>query len=113
MAKSLNSALDVLVRKSSCLDRPKPFSEIPWLPIGLFLLNSLPSTCAEVLIKIGATHPPSINLPVPVAFVSTIFSFWVALSIFAYFGSLSVWLVALPRLPLHLAYGLSSTVPTE
>ena len=27
-----------------------------------------------------------------------------------YVGSLLLWLVALPRLPLHLAYGLSSTV---
>jgi len=30
--------------------------------------------------------------------------------IIAYVGSLSLWLAALPRLPLHLAYGLSSTV---
>jgi multidrug transporter EmrE-like cation transporter len=34
----------------------------------------------------------------------------VILGIVAYIGSLSLWLAALPRLPLHLAYGLSSTV---
>jgi multidrug transporter EmrE-like cation transporter len=110
MARNLNSAPDVLPRKSSSSDHPKPFTEIQWLPIGLVLLNSLLSTCAEVLLKIGATQPPSIDLPAPIAFISTIFSFWVALGIFAYVASLSVWLVALPRLPLHLAYGLSSTV---
>ena len=110
MAKNLNSARDILPRSPPLQDRPKPFTEIQWLPIGLVLLNSLLSTCAEVLLKIGATHPPSINLPAPIAFISTIFSFWVALGIFAYIGGLFVWLVALPRLPLHLAYGLSSTV---
>jgi drug/metabolite transporter (DMT)-like permease len=37
-------------------------------------------------------------------------TWWVALAIFAYIGSLSLWLVALLHLPLHLALGLSSTV---
>ena len=110
MAKTIVSAADVLPRKRSSADRVEPFTENQWLPIGLVLLNSVLSTCAEVLLKIGATHPPSIILPAPVAFISAIFSFWVALGIVAYVGSLSVWLVALPRLPLHLAYGLSSTV---
>ena len=63
-----------------------------------------------MLLKIGATHPPAFILPAPFAFLSAIFSFWVVVGIFAYIGSLSLWLVALPRLPLHLAYGLSSTV---
>ena len=63
-----------------------------------------------MLLKIGATHPPGIILPAPIAFMSIIFSFWVALGIVVYVGSLFLWLVALPRLPLHLAYGLSSTV---
>jgi multidrug transporter EmrE-like cation transporter len=110
MAKTLKSVPDVLLRKPSASDRAEPFTETQWLPIGLILLNSVLSTCAEVLLKIGATHPPSIILPAPIAFISFIFSFWVTLGIVAYVGSLSLWLVALPRLPLHLAYGLSSTV---
>jgi multidrug transporter EmrE-like cation transporter len=73
-------------------------------------LNALLSTVAEVLLKIGATEPPALVLPAPIGFVSAVFSFWVAIGIIAYIGSLSLWLVALPRLPLHLAYGLSSTV---
>ena len=81
-----------------------------WFPIGLVLLNALLSTVAEVLLKIGATHPPAFTLPEPLGFVSAVFSFWVGVGIIAYLGSLSLWLVALPRLPLHLAYGLSSTV---
>jgi len=81
-----------------------------WFPIGLVLLNALLSTVAEVLLKIGATHPPAFTLPEPIGFVSAVFSFWVGVGIIAYLGSLSLWLVALPRLPLHLAYGLSSTV---
>ena len=85
-------------------------SRSQWFPITLVLLNALLSTVAEVLLKIGANHPPSIVLPEPIEFVSAIFSSWVVLGIFAYLGSLSLWLVALPRLPLHLAYGLSSTV---
>jgi multidrug transporter EmrE-like cation transporter len=110
MAKTLKSVPDVLLRKPSSSDRAEPFTETQWLPIGLVFLNSVLSTCAEVLLKIGATHPPPIILPAPIAFISTIFSFWVTLGVVAYVGSLSLWLLALPRLPLHLAYGLSSTV---
>ncbi len=76
----------------------------------LVLLNALLSTAAEVLLKIGAIHLPAIVLPSSISFVSAVFSWWVVLGIFAYIGSLSLWLVALPRLPLHLAFGLSSTV---
>ena len=68
------------------------------------------STVAEVLLKIGAMHLPAFVLPPCMSFVSPIFSWWVALGIFAYIGSLSLWLIALPHLPLHLAFGLSSTV---
>jgi undecaprenyl phosphate-alpha-L-ara4N flippase subunit ArnF len=81
-----------------------------WFPIVLVLLNALLSTVAEVLLKIGAMHLPTIVLPLSISFVSPIFSWWVVLGIFAYIGSLSLWLVALPHLPLHLAFGLSSTV---
>jgi undecaprenyl phosphate-alpha-L-ara4N flippase subunit ArnF len=81
-----------------------------WLPIVLVLLNALLSTVAEVLLKIGAMHLPAIVLPPFISFVSPIFSWWVVLGIFAYIGSLSLWLLALPHLPLHLAFGLSSTV---
>ena len=110
MAKILNPVPEILLGKPSASERANQYTQIQWLPIGLVLLNSVLSTCAEVLLKIGATHPPSFILPPPIAFISNIFSFWVALGIVAYIGSLSVWLVALPRLPLHLAYGLSSTV---
>jgi drug/metabolite transporter (DMT)-like permease len=81
-----------------------------WFPIVLVLLNALLSTVAEVLLKIGAMHRPAIVLPPSFSFVSAIFSWWVVLGVFAYIGSLSLWLVALPHLPLHLAFGLSSTV---
>jgi multidrug transporter EmrE-like cation transporter len=87
-----------------------PFIAREWFPIGLVLLNALLSTVAEVLLKIGATHPPAFSLPAPIGFLSAVFSFWVGVGIIAYVGSLSLWLAALPRLPLHLAYGLSSTV---
>ena len=81
-----------------------------WFPIALVLLNALLSTFAEVLLKIGAMHLPAIAIPPSISFVSAIFNWWVVLGIFAYIGSLCLWLVALPRLPLHLAFGLSSTV---
>jgi multidrug transporter EmrE-like cation transporter len=81
-----------------------------WFPIVLVLLNALLSTVAEVLLKIGAMHLSGIVLPPFISFVSPIFSWWVVLGIIAYIGSLSLWLLALPHLPLHLAFGLSSTV---
>jgi multidrug transporter EmrE-like cation transporter len=86
------------------------FTRSRWFPIGLILSNSVLSTCAEVLLKIGVTHPLEIAFPAPIAFISAIFNYWVLMGIFAYVGSLSLWLTALPRLPLHVAYGLSSTV---
>lgn len=35
---------------------------------------------------------------------------WVILGIIAYIAGLAVWLIALPRMALHLAYGLSAVV---
>ena len=110
MAKTIKSETHVLPRKPSSTAGKGRLTTSQWFPIGLVLLNALLSTVAEVLMKIGANHPPAIVLPEPFNFVSAIFSSWVVLGIFAYLGSLSLWLVALPRLPLHLAYGLSSTV---
>jgi undecaprenyl phosphate-alpha-L-ara4N flippase subunit ArnF len=81
-----------------------------WFAIVLVLLNALLSTVAEVFLKMGAIQLPTIILPPPFSFVSIIFSWWVMLGIFAYICSLSLWLLALPHLPLHLAFGLSSTV---
>jgi multidrug transporter EmrE-like cation transporter len=110
MAKSVKSAPETIARKISSshgTDRSRPGH---WFPVSLVLLNALLSTCAEVLLKIGANHLPGIILPAPIGFLSAIFSFWVVIGIVAYIGSLSLWLAALPRLPLHLAYGLSSTV---
>jgi drug/metabolite transporter (DMT)-like permease len=109
MAKTSKSVFEMLRRKPRSPGAGR-FIVHQWFPIGLVLLNALLSTVAEVLLKIGATHPPALILPEPVGFISGVFSFWVGLGIIAYIGSLSLWLVALPRLPLHLAYGLSSTV---
>jgi drug/metabolite transporter (DMT)-like permease len=110
MAKTVISVSDGFPRKPCSSDGGGRFTASQWFAIGLILSNSVLSTCAEVLLKIGATHPPAIILPAPIAFISIIFSFWVVLGIVVYVGSLFLWLVALPRLPLHLAYGLSSTV---
>jgi multidrug transporter EmrE-like cation transporter len=110
MAKAIKSDSVILAQKLCSSAGGVRFVTTQWYPVGLVLLNSVLSTGAEVLLKIGATHPPAINLPAPIGFMSAIFSFWVMLGIVAYVGSLSLWLIALPRLPLHLAYGLSSTV---
>ncbi len=110
MAKTLKSFADTLPQKASISKESRGLIATQWFPIGLVLLNALLSTCAEVLLKIGATQAPAIILPPPIEFVSAVFSFWVGVGIVAYIGSLTLWLIALPRLPLHLAYGLSSTV---
>jgi multidrug transporter EmrE-like cation transporter len=110
MAKAVKSVCAVLPRKSDFSTGGARFIINQWYPIGLVLLNSVLSTGAEVLLKIGAIHSPALHLPAPIGFASPIFSYWVIWGIIAYVGSLSLWLVALPRLPLHLAYGLSSTV---
>jgi multidrug transporter EmrE-like cation transporter len=110
MPKTVRSVSYRPLAESYPSDEAGPFLAREWFPIGLVLLNALLSTVAEVLLKIGATHPPAFTLPAPIAFVSAVFSFWVGAGIIAYVGSLSLWLAALPRLPLHLAYGLSSTV---
>jgi multidrug transporter EmrE-like cation transporter len=110
MSKSLKSAPQTISPEMSSSSKTARLSANHWFPVGLVLLNALLSTCAEVLLKIGASHPPGIILPAPIGFASAIFSFWVVIGILAYIGSLSLWLAALPRLPLHLAYGLSSTV---
>ena len=81
-----------------------------WFPIGLVFLNSILSTAAEVLLKIGASQPLTVTFPGPLTLLSVIASGWVLLGIIAYVGSLFLWLTALCRLPLHLAYGLASTV---
>jgi multidrug transporter EmrE-like cation transporter len=110
MAKTGKSVTNILERKPTGSQAAGRFIAVQWFPIGLVLLNAVLSTFAEVLLKIGATQPPAISLPAPISFISTIFNGWVILGIVAYIGSLSLWLAALPRLPLHLAYGLSSTV---
>jgi multidrug transporter EmrE-like cation transporter len=110
MAKTFKPIADILRPGEPSGTARGRFTGSQWFPIGLILSNSILSTCAEVLLKIGATHPSAIALPAPIAFVSALFSYWVLLGIIAYVGSLSLWLAALPRLPLHLAYGLSSTV---
>ena len=104
------SVSDINSRKSAFSNGSRRFSDSHWFPIGLVLLNSVLSTCAEVLLKIGAVHPSAITLPAPFTFISAVFSVWVVFGIVAYLGSLTLWLVALARLPLHLAYGLSSIV---
>jgi multidrug transporter EmrE-like cation transporter len=110
MAKTGKPVTNILERKPAGLLGGRRFVAVQWFPIGLVLLNAVLSTFAEVLLKIGATQPPATSLPAPMFFLSTIFNGWVILGIVAYIGSLSLWLAALPRLPLHLAYGLSSSV---
>lgn len=110
MAKTVKPVAEVLQPDGYFGVTVGRFTGSQWFPIGLILSNSVLSTCAEVLLKIGANHPTAIAFPPPIAFISAVFSYWVLLGIIAYVGSLSLWLAALPRLPLHLAYGLSSTV---
>jgi len=110
MAKTVKSVTNILERKPAGLLGGRRFIAVQWFPIGLVLLNAVLATFAEVLLKIGATQLPATSLPAPISFLSTIFNGWVILGIVAYIGSLSLWLTALPRLPLHLAYGLSSSV---
>src|SRR6476469_9494999 len=110
MAKTLKPFPDVLPCTPSISNGATGSLASQWFPIGLVLLNAVLSTCAEVLLKIGATQSPAIILPPPIGFVSAVFGFWVGAGIVAYIGSLIFWLRALRRLPLHLAYGLSSTV---
>ena len=110
MNKTLKTSFDTFPQQTCVADRKWRSGGNQWLAISLVLGNALLSTVAEVVLKIGATNSPSIVLPAPIAFLSAVFSFWVVLGIFTYIASLSLWLVALPRLPLHLAYGLSSTV---
>ena len=81
-----------------------------WLAICLVFLNAVLSTVAEVLLKIGASQPLAGSFSAPIAALSVIATGWVLLGIVAYIGSLFLWLVALRRLPLHLAYGLASSV---
>ncbi len=109
MAKSGKSATNILERTPTGL-QGRRFIAVQWFPIGLVLLNAILSTFAELLLKIGATQPPTVIFPGSISFLSTLFNGWVILGIVAYIGSLSLWLAALPRLPLHLAYGLSSSV---
>ena len=110
VTKTLKTSSDLAQGPPVVVDH-RPLSLVSrWFPIVLVLLNALLSTVAEVLLKIGAMHRPAIVLPPSFSFVSAIFSWWVVLGVFAYIGSLSLWLVALPHLPLHLAFGLSSTV---
>jgi multidrug transporter EmrE-like cation transporter len=90
--------------------RGRGFISHSWFPIGLIFLNCILSTAAEVLLKIGASQPLAITFPEPITALSVIASGWVLLGIVAYIGSLFLWLTALPRLPLHLAYGLASSV---
>jgi multidrug transporter EmrE-like cation transporter len=81
-----------------------------WFPIGLVFLNAILSTTAEVLLKIGANQPSAVSFPAPFTALSILAGCWVLLGIVAYVGSLFLWLTALRRLPLHLAYGLASSV---
>ena len=110
MAKTGNTLTDILERKPATLQRRSRFTAVQWFPIGLILLNTVLSTIAEVLLKVGAIQPPTISLPAPISFISAMFNGWVILGVVMYIASLSLWLAALPKLPLHVAYGLSSCV---
>jgi drug/metabolite transporter (DMT)-like permease len=110
MAKTVKSVAAVPPNKPLSPDRSRRVIKNRWSPVAIVILNAVLATCAEVLLKIGAMQTLAIRLPGPIAFVSAVFSLWVVLGIVAYVGSLFLWLAALSHLPLHLAYGLSSTV---
>jgi len=110
MPKTLKSVAAIPPSKPFSPDRPGRFIESRQYPIVIVILNAISVTCAEVLLKIGATQPLAFRLPAPIAFVSAVFSLWVVLGIVLYVGSLFLWLAALSRLPLHFAYGLASIV---
>jgi len=110
MPKTLKSVAAIPPSKPFSPDRPGRFIESRQYPIVIVILNAISVTCAEVLLKIGATQPLAFRLPAPIAFVSAVFSLWVVLGIVLYVGSLFLWLAALSRLPLHFAYGLASVV---
>src|ERR1700744_1864321 len=109
MAKTAKSVSVMLQRKPATSDGAGMFIAREWFPIALVLLNALLSTVAEVLLKIGAMHPPAFVLPAPIGFVSAVFSFWVGIGIIAYLGSLSLWLGALRRLPPPLSFRFFAT----
>ena len=56
--------------------------------------------------KLGATATSSSSTWGPAMILNP----WILLGIVAYVGGLALWLVALPHLPLHLAYGLTAIV---
>jgi len=89
-------------------DRPSIFDQ--WYPIGIVFPNVILSTTAEVLLKIGVNQPSSVSFPAPLSLISILASSWVQMGIIAYIASLFLWLIALRRLPLHIAYGLASSV---
>lgn len=110
MAETLKTVAAVPPRKPLSPDRSGRSIRNRWYPVAIVILNAILATCAEVMLKIGATQPVAIRLPAPIAFISAVFSLWVVLGIVAYVGSLFLWLTALRRLPLHFAYGLASIV---
>lgn len=110
MEKTGKSVTNILERNPAEFQGGSRSVAVQWFPIGLVLLNAVLSTMAEVLLKIGAVQPSTISLPAPLSFISAIFNGWVILGIVAYIVSLSFWLAALSKLPLHLAYGLSSSM---
>ena len=61
MPKTVKSVSDLVQRKSRPSAGAGLFIVHQWFPISLVLLNALLSTVAEVLLKIGATHPPALG----------------------------------------------------
>lgn len=110
MANTGDTLTNILERKPAALKRGSRFTAVQWFPIGLILTNTVLSTFAEVLLKVGAIQPPTVSLPAPISFISAMLNGWVILGVVMYIASLSLWLAALPKLPLHVAYGLSSCV---
>jgi multidrug transporter EmrE-like cation transporter len=77
-----------------------------WFPIVFVLLSSISVTSAEVFLKLGATATASGSTWGP----AMILNHWVIIGIVAYIGGLVLWLIALPHMALHLAYGLAAIV---
>jgi multidrug transporter EmrE-like cation transporter len=77
-----------------------------WFPIIFVLLSSCSVTAAEVFLKLGATSTTTGSNWSPALILNP----WVIAGIVAYVGGLALWLIGLPHMALHLAYGLAAIV---
>jgi multidrug transporter EmrE-like cation transporter len=77
-----------------------------WFPIAFVLLSSCSVTAAEVFLKLGATTTAAASN----WGLAMLLNPWIIAGILAYVGGLALWLIGLPHMALHLAYGLAAIV---